>query len=93
MDANGGESLESLRIFGFMLWFFLKHLSLMLMHPCLFLCMVAQIHYINPRKRDCHKLPKWGRLKEHGSPCVVLVINDNPYGLMVALSYTCRVCP
>jgi len=25
------------------------------------------------------------------SPCVVLVINDNPYGLMFALSYTCRV--
>ena len=26
-------------------------------------------------------------------PCVVLVINDNPYGLMVALSYMCRSCP
>jgi hypothetical protein len=24
---------------------------------------------------------------------VVLVINDNPYGLMVALSYVCRTCP
>jgi hypothetical protein len=24
---------------------------------------------------------------------VVLVINDNPYGLMVALSYMCRTCP
>jgi hypothetical protein len=23
---------------------------------------------------------------------VVLVINDNPYGLMVALSYICRTC-
>jgi hypothetical protein len=27
------------------------------------------------------------------APCVVLVINDNPYGLMVALSYMCRTCP
>jgi hypothetical protein len=26
-------------------------------------------------------------------PCVVLVINDNPYGLMFALSYICRTCP
>ena len=26
-------------------------------------------------------------------PCVVLVINDNLYGLMVALSYICRICP
>jgi hypothetical protein len=32
-------------------------------------------------------------LKEHmESPCVVLVINENPYGLMVALSYICRTC-
>ena len=27
------------------------------------------------------------------APCVVLVINDNPYGLMFALRYTCRYCP
>ena len=26
-------------------------------------------------------------------PCVVLVINDNLYGLMFALSYTCRFGP
>ena len=26
-------------------------------------------------------------------PCVVLVINDNLYGLMFALSFTCRICP
>jgi hypothetical protein len=29
----------------------------------------------------------------HLPPCVVLVINDNPYGLMIALSYICRTCP
>ena len=31
---------------------------------------------------------KWGRLKVHMPSCVVLVINDNLYGLMFALSYT-----
>ena len=28
-----------------------------------------------------------------GPPCVVLVINDNLYGLICLLSYTCRNCP
>ena len=32
-------------------------------------------------------------LLEHISPYVVLVIDDNPYGLMVALSYIRRICP
>ena len=33
-------------------------------------------------------------LKEHAvPPCLVLVIDDNLYGLMVALSYILRVCP
>jgi hypothetical protein len=32
-------------------------------------------------------------LKEHFTPCVVLVINDNPCGLMFELSYICRTCP
>jgi hypothetical protein len=31
--------------------------------------------------------------RTYGAPCVVLVINDNPYGLMVALSYIYRTCP
>jgi hypothetical protein len=43
-----------------------------------------------PSQRDCHQLPKWGILKEHVPPCVFLVINDNPYGLMFTLSYICR---
>ena len=30
---------------------------------------------------------------EHISPYVVLVIDDNSYGLMVALSYIYRICP
>jgi hypothetical protein len=32
-------------------------------------------------------------LKEHVPTCMVLVINDNPYGLMFVLSYICRTCP
>jgi hypothetical protein len=32
-------------------------------------------------------------LKGHVPPCVVLVINDNPYGLMFALIYICRTYP
>jgi hypothetical protein len=31
-------------------------------------------------------------VKGHVPPCVVLVINDNPYRLMFALSYICRTC-
>jgi hypothetical protein len=31
--------------------------------------------------------------RTYGALFVVLVINDNPYGLMVALSYMCRTCP
>jgi hypothetical protein len=31
--------------------------------------------------------------RTYGAPCVVLIIDDNPYGLMVALSYMCRTCP
>jgi hypothetical protein len=34
-----------------------------------------------------------GSVKVHMPPCVVLVINDNPYGLMFALSYICRTYP
>ena len=30
---------------------------------------------------------------EHISPYVVLVLDDNSYGLMVSLSYIYRICP
>jgi hypothetical protein len=33
------------------------------------------------------------KVKVHVPPCVILVINDNPYGLMFALSYICRTYP
>jgi hypothetical protein len=39
------------------------------------------------------KKPVVCMVKEHLPPCVVLVINDNPYGLMFASSYICRTCP
>ena len=29
-------------------------------------------------------------MKVHGAPCVILVINDNPYGLMLSLRYSRR---
>jgi hypothetical protein len=32
-------------------------------------------------------------LKEHVTPYVVLIINDNLYGLMFILSYICMTCP
>jgi hypothetical protein len=31
--------------------------------------------------------------RKYGAPCVVLIINYNPYGLIVALSYRCRTWP
>jgi hypothetical protein len=39
------------------------------------------------------KLALYGFLKEHVPLCVILVINDNPYGLMFALSYIYMTCP
>ena len=62
-----GRSLEGLRYLGFMI---LLHLPLMHLHPFLFVLQGCFIHYINPLKKDCHQLPKWGRLKVHGCPHV-----------------------
>jgi hypothetical protein len=42
------------------------------------------------RNREAKWIPSE---RSYRAPCVVLVINDNPYGLMVALSYMCRTCP
>jgi hypothetical protein len=40
--------------------------------------------------------PNWHQameeVKEYVPPCVVLVINDNPYRLMFVLSFICRTC-
>ena len=99
IDANGGEVSES-----FVEKFReLSHLALVLFlsifisFACTIGCCIAWwciIPYINSLESDCHQLPKWGRLKEHAvPPCLVLVIDDNLYGLMVALSYIWRICP
>ena len=67
----------------------LLHLPLMHSHPCLFVCF---IHYINPLKKGLSSITKMGETESAWlPPCVVLVINDNLYGLMCALSYICSV--
>ena len=53
------------------IWFYalVSFLSICLSCSCILACSIAWIiHYINPHKRDCHQLPKWGRLKVHGAP-------------------------
>jgi hypothetical protein len=70
------------------------------------ICPVCQIsktervHY--PGLLDPLHIPnsKWSELsmdfiegERAFAPCVVLVINDNPYGLIFASSYICRTCP
>ena len=66
-------------------------LSICITCSCIISCCFAWwclIPYINSLESDCHQLPKWGRLKEHVlPPCLVLVIDDNLYGLMVSLIY------
>jgi hypothetical protein len=44
-------------------------------------------------KQNTDKNITFTRWKSMEPPCVVLVINDNLYGLMFALSYICRTCP
>ena len=66
------------------------------LHGCLLHALLSALHgclipYINPRKKDCHQLPQWGRLKGHRPSYMVLVIDDNPYGLMFVLSIL-QVC-
>jgi hypothetical protein len=49
---------------------------------------------IRASKAKMAMLPKaYSVVKEHLPPRVVLVIYDNPYGLMFASSYICRTCP
>jgi hypothetical protein len=32
-------------------------------------------------------------VKVHGASCVVLVINENSYGLLLSFGFSCRTCP
>ena len=59
-----GRSLEGLREFRF--YAFVAFAFKCALHSCLFVMQGCSIRYINPLKRDCHQLPKWGRLKVHG---------------------------
>jgi hypothetical protein len=40
-----------------------------------------------------NRLPRFDPLKDHGASCVVLIINDNFYVLMITLIYIRRTCP
>ena len=85
---------EVFRVFS-LLWFWF--LSICIPFSCIIGCCTAWwciTPCINSLESDCRQLPKWGRLKEHAvPPCLVLVIDDNLYGLMVVLSYIWRICP
>jgi hypothetical protein len=54
--------------------------------------LVHHIHNINPLKEIVINYQNGGDSKSMEPPCVVLVINENPYGLMVTLIYICRTC-
>ena len=73
-------------------WFYaFVAFALMHLHPCLFVLQGWLIHYINPLKKGLSSIMKRGEIESAWSPpCMVLVINDNLYGLMFALSYICR---
>ena len=72
----------------------LLHLPLMRLHPCPFVLEGCFIRYINPLKKGLSSITKMGEIESAWLiPCMVLVINDNLYGLMFALSYICRCCP
>ena len=60
------------------------------LYVCAWLCLFP---YINSLEVVVFNYQNGGRLLEHISPYVVLVIDDNSYGLMVALSYIYRICP
>ena len=50
------------------------------------------ILYINPLKKGLSSITKMGEIESAWSiPCMVLVINDNLYGLIFVLSSMCRL--
>ena len=72
----------------------LLHLPLMHLHPCLFVLQGCFILYINPLKKGLSSITKMGEIESAWSiPCMVLVINDNLYGLIFELSFLCVGCP
>ena len=76
---------EKFRGLGFMI---LLPLPLMHLHPCLFVLQGCFIHYINPLNKGLSSITKMGEIESAWlPPYMVLVINDNLYGLMFVLSY------
>jgi hypothetical protein len=53
-------------------------------------CFKVFASYLDVPKKDWNK---YHAERSYRAPCVVFVINDNPYGLIIALSYMCRTCP
>src|SRR5680860_862206 len=70
----------------------LLHLPHMRLHPCSFVLQGCFIRYINPLKKGLSSITKMGEIESAWlPPCMILVINDNLYGLIFALSYICRL--
>ena len=60
---------------------------LFVLHGCLY-------SLYKPSKKGLSSITKMGEIERACvAPSMVLVINDNPYGLMLALRYSCRSCP
>jgi hypothetical protein len=55
--------------------------------------LVSNIHYINPLVEIVINYQNGGDCKGTLPLCVVLVINDNPYGLMFSLSFIFQNIP
>ena len=84
IDANGGEVLEGLRELVLCFSLVLQHLPLMLMHPCLARLLNS---LYKPSQKGLSSITKMGEIERAWlPPCVVLVINDNLYGLIFVLS-------
>ena len=72
----------------------LLHLPLMRLPPCLFVLQGCFNSLYKPSYKGLSSITKMGEIESAWlPPCVVLVINDNPYGLMFTLRYSYRSCP
>jgi hypothetical protein len=69
----------------YILWFYSHASRIFIVFDVSEIIFVLKISYINPLKEIVINY-KMGRLKVHLLSCVVLVINDNPYGLIFSLS-------
>ena len=83
-----GRSLEGLREFGSYAFVAFAFNALASLLVCLARLQGCFIHYINPLKKGFSSITKMGQIESAWlPPCVVLVINDNLYGLKFVLSY------